>query len=60
MWNQAKNLQQHKKTTTKVGQKKMAQKVWNNITPEYLQSLYKSMPQRVQAVVDAKDSDAKY
>ena len=37
----------------------MVQKVWNIITPEYLQSLYKSMPQPVQATVDAQDSDAK-
>ena len=59
MWNEAKNLQQHKKTTTKLGQKKMVQKVWNIITPEYLQSLYKSMPQPVQATVDTQDSDAK-
>ena len=60
LWSQTENLQKHKKTTSKAGLKKIAQKVWNNITPEYLQSLYKSMPQCVQAVVDAKDSDAKY
>ena len=59
MWNEAKNPQQHKKTT-KLGQKIMVQKVWNIITPEYLQSLYKSMPQCVQAAVDVKDSDANY
>ena len=59
IWNKAKNPQQHKKTTTKLGQKKMVQKVWNIITPEYLQSLYKSMPQPVQATVDTQDSDAK-
>jgi len=28
-------------------EKKMVQQVWNIITPEYLQSLYKSMPQPV-------------
>ena len=38
----------------------MAQKVWNNITPEYLQSLYKSMPPRVLAALDTQDSEAKY
>ena len=43
----------------KIGQKIMVQKVWNIITPEYLQSLYKSMPQPVQATVDAQDSHAK-
>ena len=59
MWNEAQNPQQHKKTTTKLGQKIMVQKVWNIITPEYLQSLYKSMPQPVQATKDTQDSDAK-
>ena len=44
----------------KSGAKKMVHKVWNNITQEHLQSLYKSMPQPVQAAVDAQDSDAKY
>ena len=60
LWSQTENLQKHKKTTSKAGLKKIVQKVWNNITPEYLQSLCKSMPQYVQAAVDAKDSDAKY
>ena len=59
LWSQAKNLQKHKKTTSKVGLKKIAQKVWNNVAPKYLQSLYKSMPQPVQATVDTQDSDAK-
>jgi len=40
--------------------KNIAQKVWNNITPEYLRSLYESMPQRMQAVVDAQGGHAKY
>ena len=40
--------------------KKIAQKVWNNITPDYLQSLYKSMPRRIQAVVDTKGGHTKY
>ena len=60
LWCQTKNLQKHKKTTSKAGLKKIVQKVWINITPKYLQSLYKSMPQCVQAAVDAKDSDTKY
>ena len=41
-----------------MGLKKIAQK--NNVAPKYLLSLYKSMPQCVQAAVDAKDSDAKH
>ena len=60
LWSQTKNLQKHKKTTSKVGLKKIAHKVWNNITPKYLQTLYKSIPQCVQAAVDAKDNDARY
>ena len=58
LWSQAKNLQKHKKTTSKAGLKKIAHKVWNNITPEYLQSLDKS--RCVQAAVDVKNSDGKY
>ena len=38
----------------------MPKKVCKNITPEYLQSLYKSMPSRVLAALDAQDSEAKY
>jgi len=40
--------------------KKIVQKVWNNITPDYLQSLYESMPRRMQAVVDAEGGHTKY
>ena len=40
--------------------KNIAQKVWNNITPEYLRSLNQSMPQRMQAVVDAQGGHTKY
>ena len=44
----------------KSGAEKIAQEVWDNITPKYLQSLYKSMPQCVQAAVDVKDSDTEF
>ena len=40
--------------------KKIAQKVWNNITPDYLRSLYKSTPQTIQAVVDAEGGHTEY
>ena len=60
MWSQTKNLQKHKKTTSKKGLRKIAHKVWNNITPKNLQTLYKSMQQCVQAAVDAKDNDTRY
>ena len=40
--------------------KKIVQKVWNNITPDYVQSLYESMPRRMQAVFDAEGGYTKY
>jgi len=40
--------------------KNIAQKVWNNITPEYLRTFYESIPQRMQAVVDAHGGHTKY
>ena len=40
--------------------KKIAQMVQNNITPDYLRSLYKSTPQTIQAVVDAEGGHTEY
>ena len=39
---------------------KVKLKVWNKITPAYLQSLYESMPRQMQAVVDAQGGHTKY
>ena len=33
--------------------KKVALKVWRQITPQYLQTLYKAMPRRTAAVIEA-------
>ena len=33
------------------GLRKITQRVWNRITPVYLEGLYKSMPRRMQAVI---------
>lgn len=33
---------------------------WNAITPEYLDSLIRSMPARIQAIIDAKGGHIKY
>ena len=35
-------------------------KVWKNITPAYLRSLYESMPRRMRAVVEANSGHTKY
>ena len=60
LWSQMKNLQRHERATSIAGLKRIAKKVWDNITPEYLQSLYESMPRRMQAVVDAQGGHTKY
>ena len=60
LWSQMKNLQRHKRATSIAGLKRIAKKVWDNITPEYLQSLYESMPRRMQAVVNAQGGHTKY
>jgi hypothetical protein len=33
---------------------------WNKITPETCQNLIKSMPRRIQAVIEAKEGHTKY
>ena len=60
LWSQMKHLQRHERATSIAGLKRIAQKVWNNITLAYLQSLYESMPRRMQAVVDAQGGHTKY
>ena len=59
LWSQMKHLQRHEQATSIAGLKRIAQKVWDNITPAYHQSLYKSMPRRMQAVVDAQGGHKK-
>ena len=54
------NQQKHWKTTFKAGRKCITEKVWNNITSEYLRSLYKSMPKHVQVAVDAQHGHTQY
>ena len=40
--------------------KKIAQKVWRGITPEYLRNLYQSMLRRMVAVIEAQGGHTKY
>ena len=46
--------------TSKEGIKKVARKVWKAITPEYLNSLYESMPRRMAAVIAAGGGHTMY
>ena len=46
--------------TSKEGIKKVARKVWRAIMPEYLNSLYESMPRRMAAVIVAEEGHTKY
>ena len=49
LWSQMKHLQ-----------RKIARKVWREVTPEYLERLYESMPRRMQAVIAAQGGYTKY
>ena len=40
--------------------KKIARKEQRGVTPEYLDNLYQSMPQKMQAVIAAKGGQTKY
>ena len=52
--------QREERATSKEGIKKIAQKVWRQVTPAYLETLYESMPRRMQAVVEAQGGHTKY
>ena len=42
------------------GWKKIAGWVWRQVTPQYIRTLYKSMPRRLTAAVQAQGSHTKY
>ena len=60
LWSQMKHLQRNERATSAEGLKKIARKVWKAITPEYLVSLYESMPRRIAAVIEAQGGHTKY
>ena len=53
-------LQWRKQAISKKGWKKIAWKIWRNLTQEHLDTLYKSIPCHMQAGVDAQDRYKKY
>ena len=46
--------------TSVAGLKKIARKVWRQVTPEYLNKLYESMLWRMQAVIRVQGGHTKY
>ena len=39
---------------------KIARKVWRQVTPDYLEKLYESMPRQMEAVIQAQGGHTKY
>ena len=60
LWSQMKHLQRTEQATSKQGLKKIARRVWNAITPEYLEKLYESLPRRMAVVIASKGAHTKY
>ena len=50
-WSQMKNMQRREHATSIEGLKRIALKVWRQVTPSYLKALYKLMLARMQAVI---------
>ena len=40
--------------------KKIARKIWQAFTPEYLEKLYKSLPQQMAALIQSKGAHNNY
>jgi hypothetical protein len=58
LWNHLKTrLEEYKKAPRRMGK---LDKEWNDIGPEMCQNLIESMPQRVEAVIQAKGGYTKY
>ena len=60
VWSQMKHMQRRERATSIDGIKKIAKKVWRQLSPDYLEKLYESMPRRMQAVADAQGGHTKY
>ena len=60
LWAQMKHKQKKEQATSAERLKRIARKVWKGISSEYLKKIYKSMPRRMQAVIDAEGSHTKY
>ena len=57
---QMKDMLRDKRATSAAGLKKIAEKVWRRIIPNYLNKLYESMPRRMEAVIASQGGHTKY
>ena len=61
LWNMFKNKLEEKKCTSVASMKVELEKIWfNDISRQYCRTLARSMPNRLQAVIDANGSHTKY
>ena len=57
---QMKNLQRKEHATSMAGLKKIARKVWRQVSAEYLEKLYELLPRRMEATIAEGGSHTKY
>ena len=60
LWSQVKHAQWLEHATSIPGLKKITHRVWRQVTPEYIHTLYESMPKRMTAVIQAGGTHTKY
>ena len=60
LWAQMKHKQRKEQATSAERLIRIARKVWKGIPSEYLKKIFKSMPRRMQAVIDAERGQTKY
>ena len=60
IWSQMKHEQRQEQATSMAGLKKIAQKVWKNLKPDYVERLYASLPKQMEAVILAGGGHTKY
>ena len=59
-WGQMKHALSRERPSSAEGIKKVVKRVWRGITPEYLETLYESMPRRMEACIAAGGGHTKY
>ena len=57
---QMKDMLRDERAISAAGLKKIAEKVWRRIIPNYLKKLYESMPRRMEAVIASQGGHTKY
>ena len=60
LWSQVKHAQRREHATLIPGLKKIACRVWRQVTREYIHTLYESMPRQMAAVSQARGGHTRY